>query len=443
MPDAHPVVQAFRRAAARVPAYRQILAEAGASAEAVGCLEDFLQLVPTIDKRGTFARFPLAELCVDGQIGRPASVLTSSGHSGMFAFGLYDAAGGAEEAERTDAALDMIFAVKTRPTLLINCLPMGVKVFSRVCTLGETSVRPDMAVALVQQFARHYEQVILVGEAAFLKCVLERGRAAGIDWRPLLVHAIVGEEMLAENARKYLEGLLGITPGRPETGLIGSSMGVAELGLNMLFELPPLIALRRRLHEDAELRHAILGPSATVAPMAFTYDPTRVFLEFDSADRLLATTLEPSRRLPLIRYATGDVGEFLPPAAAAALAGPLGLAAKESSRLPIALIHGRGQCVIAGQTPIYPEQVKEGIYADAELAATTTANFRLTSGGRAARVRIQLSPGVPATEGLARGFAEAIAPYVQAPLEVTCQPYESFGSGMALDYERKFDYTGP
>jgi hypothetical protein len=33
-----------------------------------------------------------------------------------------------------------------------------------------------------------------------------------------------------------------------------------------------------------------------------------------------------------------------------------------------------------------------------------------------------------------------LAIYVRAPLAVTCEPYEAFQDGMALDYERKFEY---
>src|SRR6185295_12546343 len=103
-----------------------------------------------------------------------------------------------------DDALDSLFAVRSRPTLLINCLPMGVKVHTQVCTLAETSVRPDMAVGLVKTFGQHFAQIILVGEAAFLKHVLETGMRSGLDWRKYAVHVILGEEPLAENARRYL-----------------------------------------------------------------------------------------------------------------------------------------------------------------------------------------------------------------------------------------------
>jgi hypothetical protein len=40
------------------------------------------------------------------------------------------------------------------------------------------------------------------------------------------------------------------------------------------------------------------------------------------------------------------------------------------------------------------------------------------------------------------GFADAISRYTDVPITVSCEAYESFGSGMALDYERKFDYLG-
>ena len=37
-------------------------------------------------------------------------------------------------------------------------------------------------------------------------------------------------------------------------------------------------------------------------------------------------------------------------------------------------------------------------------------------------------------------FGEAIALYVDASFEVQCEEYGAFGSGMNLDYERKFAY---
>lgn len=438
-------LNAFRRAAACVPAYQTLLREAGVAVEGVETLEDFRRL-PVLQKRNTFQRFAIGELCVDGLVGRLGNVLTSSGHSGNFAFGLTETDALEASVKWIDDALDAIFAVRSHPTLLINCLPMGVKVPTRACTLADTSVRPDMAVALVKTFGQHFAQIIILGEAAFLKLLLESGPRSGVDWRAHLVHLITGEETLAENARRYLQQLLGHNIHHPENGMVFSSMGVAELGLNIFFEVPPtgsLVLLRRTLHESAPLREAVLGSQTRWVPSLFTYDPRRIFVEFDPSGRLILTTLDPRLRLPLIRYATGDQGFVLQLPSSVREA----LEAKKLSwdllqSLPLVALQGRGDYASAGESRVYPEAVKEGLYHNDSLAASTTANFRLLSGSAAAVIRIQLSPGIHPDAALPAAFHAAISNYVDAPYSVTCEAYESFGSGMGLDYERKFQYLG-
>lgn len=434
---------AFHNAASRVPAYQTILREARVRPEDIKREEDFPTL-PVLEKRDTFQRFSIAELCVDGTVGQLGTVLTSSGHSGIFAFGVTDR----EQVESTttwvDDSLDFLFAVRSRPTLLVNCLPMGVKVPTRACTLAETSVRPDMVVGLIKSFGRHFAQVIIIGEAAFLKLLLETGKRGGLEWRNHVVQVILGEEPLAESARRYLGGLLGHDPQRPDKGIIFSSMGVAELGLNLFFEVPPvapLVSLRGLLHDSPDIRKRIFGPRDWV-PSLFTYDPRRIFVEFDQSHRLILTTLDLKLRIPLIRYAPGDHGAFLeisqemqPVLEAHGISWDL------LQSLPIVSIEGRGEHASAGPASVYPEAVKEGLYHDAALAELTTGNFRLISGSPAAEIWIQLSPGVEPSSNLEARFHTAITNYVRARFNVTCRPYEQFPSGMMLDYERKFRYV--
>jgi phenylacetate-CoA ligase len=173
-------LEAFGRAAGSVPAYRTLLREAGINIEAIKTPADFKTL-PVLEKTSTFQRFRLVELCRDGELGRLGSVLTSSGHSGIFAFGLNDAESLPAISTWIDDLLDFLFGVRSKPTLLINCLPMGVKIPTQACTLAETSVRPDMAVALVKAFAADFSQIILAGEAAFIKHLLELGRKSGVN----------------------------------------------------------------------------------------------------------------------------------------------------------------------------------------------------------------------------------------------------------------------
>ena len=440
MESIHPVISAFGKAADEVPAYQQILVEADIDPDMIKTMDDFCSKVPVLDKPLTFGRFPVAQLCRGGNLGRPDGVLSSSGHSGKFAFGIYDGAAAQGEIEQIDNALDLLFQVRSKPTLLINCLPMGVQVPTRACTLAQVSVRPDMATVLVKQLGQHYEQIILVGEAAFIKHVLELGRSQGIDWHKILVHVAVGEEPLAENARKYLGNILGSDVFRPESGIIGSSMGIAEVGLNLFFEFPELIMLRRMLHETPQIRKAIFPDSAACLPMLFTYDPERIFIEITAKSELVITTLDANRTLPLIRYRTGDLAQIINPDELVPLIPHLQEKAGALSQLPLIAVAGRGEAIRSGAAPVFPEEVKEGIYHDPELAAKTTANFRLRSGPERGILRIQLSPGVPDEPELSPRFAEAVSNYVAPPLEVKCQTYEAFGAGMTLDYERKFTY---
>lgn len=441
-PDENMVLESFRRAAESVPAYQKVLEEAGVNPKEIRTLADFSRL-PILEKQNTFQRFPIEKLCVDGSLGRLGSVLTSSGHSGIFAFGLTAAEALPGTVEWIDDSLDALFQVRSKQTLLINCLPMGVKVPTQACTLAETSVRPDVAVGLVKAFAPHFTQIILVGEAAFIKHLLELGNAAGVKWSELLIHVIVGEEPLAENARKYLERLLGLDLRQPQRGMVVSSMGVAELGLNLFSEAPPagqLALLRRALHENPILRREVLG-ARDWTPSLFTYDLRRIFVEFDEAARLLLTTLDLRLRIPLVRYATGDRGQSLriPPHLRSAIE-EAGVSWELLERLPVVAIEGRGDHALAGTERVFPEAVKEGIYYEATLAELTTANFRLVS--ERVRVRIQLSPGIKPEARIAEQFQTAIKRYVSAPFDVSCESYENFGSGMALDYERKFQYLG-
>ncbi len=434
------VLGAFHQIAGDVPAYEAILYQAGIDPTQIRTLEDFGRL-PVTDKACTFEKFSLAELCRGGEFRLPAGVITSSGHSGRFAYGIIPAESLEQQSRRIDEALELFFQARTKATLLINCLPMGVAVPATCCTVAPISVREDMAVALVRGLASYYEQIILVGETAFIKRVLEYGREKGIDWARLLVHVIIGEEPIAENGRAYLQSLLGIDHFQPQSGLIVSSMGVAEIGLNLFMEIPPLAMLRRILHQNPPLGQLLLGPDAPCLPMLFTYDPASIYVEILENREMLITTLGAECPLPLVRYRTGDMAQWVNLQTLPDIPALNALKAHLPAELPVIAIFGRGQSVTAGsQGRIYPEQIKEGLYHEPELAAMVTGNFRLYDGEPRARCRVQLAPGVAPDDSLNQRFAQAMARYVSAPVDILCERYENFVNGMTVDYERKFAY---
>ncbi len=448
------VLAVFNQAARRVPAYRRILQEAGAP-DRMTSLDEFLALVPLLNKKSTFGRFGIEELCLDGQLGMPLSVLTSSGHSGLFSYGVYGQAEGTRSADEIDDALDGAFAIRSRKTLLINCLPMGVKVVTRACTLAETSVRPDMVTAVAKHFGPSFEQILIIGEAAFVKRCLELGHEQGVEWGRMRVHVLVGEEPLAENARSYLYHLLEAEPPSGQVGqttqcIVGSSMGLAELGLNLFSELPigsghaidSLIRLRRALWADADLREAVLGPDNRIVPMVMTYDPRRLFVELRPGGEMVLTCLDIDRTVPMVRYDTGDRATPLRPSAelAARLARAAGVDERLFSEVPLLLIHGRGEGPMCEGRQVTPEQVKEALYAQAALAAATTANFRLWTQDGGVHVRIQLAPGQARSPELETQFAASIQRTTLVATAVQCVEHADFREGLETDYERKFSY---
>jgi hypothetical protein len=173
-----------------------------------------------------------------------------------------------------------------------------------------------------------------------------------------------------------------------------------------------------------------------------TYDRERLFLEFLPDGELVLTSLRTERTVPLIRYKTGDRMELLnlTDEEVSAIAGATDLKTSDIRDLRIVLCKGRVEGAVCGSDLLTAEQVKEGLYAEADLAAKTTCNFRIIAGERAPLVRVQLSPGVSPSKRLNERFADAIGRYTDLPPTVRCEPYETFQDGMTLDYERKFDY---
>ncbi len=428
---------AFRRAAARVPAYQELLAEGGVSPGDIRTLADLTERCPVLTKETTFGRFSLHQLCQPGALDQLATVVTSSGHGGRLAFGLSTWAQAGRGRRDIDLALEHAFAVDSYRTLLINCLPMGVRFSSDVVTVAEVSVREDMALALASNFGPYYDQIILVGDPLFLKRLSDTARDQGIDWGAMRVNVVIGEEPFGENFRGYLAARLGVDLESGSGGLIGSSMGVGELGLNLFHETRETIALRRRAARDPALARLLFGSAelSGAPPMLFVYNPLRVFVETLGADadadgggfgRLTVTLVEGSAPLPLVRYQTGDLARRVAvDPGAESLALPLiAVAGAEADRLP------------DGRTVT---DYKDALYIDHEVADALSGAFRLEWGEGGPRLHLQLRQGAAEAADL-RARLGQLLPGELAPEALVVWPFETFPFGMTLDYERKFDY---
>ncbi|PWB59892.1 MAG: hypothetical protein C3F18_00465 [Nitrosomonadales bacterium] len=441
------VLRAFRRAASRVTAYAEILAGHGVNPRDIRTIADFQSLCPTLNKNNTFARFPLDELCVASALDNLAGVLTSSGHGARFGYGLNTRVQAKHASDAIDLGLEYAFQVDSRKTLLINCLPMGVRFSSNCVAVAETSVREDMAVALATEFGRFFDQIIFVGDPLFFKLLTDYARDHGVDWKKYRVHLIIGEETFGENYRNYLADHFHLNADDPAGGLIGSSMGVGELGLNLFHETPQTIKLRRQAHENTEFFEALFGisPEETPLPMIFVYNPLHCYVEIVGANKvgygdLTVSMTDMKSALPLLRYQTGDVARLLSPLDIERACNRTGLPLPGNLALPVIALKGRAKDQLPDRTHV--GQYKDALYAQQDIAIRLTGAFRLEHTGERIVVHVQLRRGFQAEDSLQERLA-AEFPGAIFPEQIRIWSYEQFPYGMTLDYERKFNYYAP
>jgi phenylacetate-CoA ligase len=438
----------FCRAAADVPAYRTLLEEHGVRTGEVRDLASFCRLCPVLSKRNTFDRFPLDQLSVGGTLRDIADVLTSSGHGGRFSFGVISKTQVAANADLIDRAFDDAFSVKTRKTLTINCLPMGVVFSSHCMTVATTSVREDMALALVDTFGHHFEQIVLCGDPLFMKRFTDYAQERGVDWTRYRVSAMLGEEIFGENFRGYVAACLGMNLDRPLQGHIVSSFGVGELGLHLCYETRATISLRRASFRHPAFARDFLGAhtdDGSTLPMIFTFNPLRTFIEVVDPDEsgyglMTISMLDPDRTVPLLRYQTGDIVRLLDRTQATAVARHHGMAL--AADLPPALLGLRGRAKEALPNGSHVGFYKDALYADRRIARGLTGAFRTTFSGEQCTLHVQLVPSRVPDASVEQSILRAIPSRMQ-PERLVLWPYARFPFGMGLDYERKFTHYVP
>jgi phenylacetate-CoA ligase len=443
-----------RWAAGVSPAYAQLLREHGLQ---VASLKAGLSLaaLPVLDKANTFGRFSLAELARPLAAHQLADVLTSSGRSGShFGYRLSERRSHERAWFGIDLGLEDAFQVGERPTLLVNCLPMGVVFRSRAVAVAHVSVREDMACAILRDVGPRFAQTLVCTDPLFVRRLLEAGQSAGVDWRALNTSVILGEELLVEPQRDHIARHLGIDPDRDPHRMVGSSFGVGELGLNLLFETRPTLRIRRaarRLPEVAALLEGSTPPPGVMpSPAAvFCYVPQRLCVEIIDPDAhgwggLCLTLLDRHAVIPLPRFATGDLARLL---SAADTARAAQLAGVEAPWLPVVLLRGR-QADQGGDVPSV-ERIKALIYADFDDAELLTGAFRIRPGtdaatpARAAQVFVQARQATTAKAGGLQARLQQQADQHGLNVDVCVLAPEAFPGRPHLDFERKLDHWMP
>lgn len=435
-------IAAFQRAAREVPAYRSLLEASFVASERVVTIEDFHRLVPVVNKQRLFEPHRVPALCANGQMGEASLVFMSSGYSRSFSFGLETRAQTAALTRRLDALFDFHFRVATRRTLLINALPGSVRVPSRYAMVAELGPRPDAVLRALSGLASDFEQIVLLAEPLLVKSIVESARDTKLELDRHRVHVITGGEFVTEGFRSYIGGLLAHDEDRPDHGQVFTSFGVSELGLSLAHDTPELRRIGRAFARDERFCSALFG-DVPYAPTLLQYFPDQLYLEspmIDARPSLVATTLDPSRPLPLVRYASGDWAEVLSQSELARRLERSGQRAlSPRSQLPLLALWGRGGALEVDAGSLHVERVKAALYDDAVICSALSGRFRLVRDGKAAVVCVERRAGAPRlTPPLEARFGDLVA--ARAGFHVAVRWEEPGSAVFGAAFEQKTRY---
>jgi phenylacetate-coenzyme A ligase PaaK-like adenylate-forming protein len=443
------LLEAFRTAAADVPAYRERLRRHGLDPSAITDLATFRARVPITDKASVFEADSIDRLCRNGRLEPIKSVVPSSGRSGAFAFSVDTAEGTALAAKTADLAFEYALQISQRRTFLVNTYPMGLQVPTSM-PVANTGVNVDVALGIIRAMARHYAQLVVVGQPLFVKHLVEEGVEQGIEWGALNTTLVIGGESFSESWRTYISRLVGIPdPDSPDGRLVASSMGTGELGLNLFHEVPETIHIIRRAYHDRGLHRALFGTDVIQTPHLFVYYPMRTFIEElplpgSPVGELAVSHVAADHPMPLMRYRTGDLVRILPyRRIEEALRRHAPDLAPPGLRLPCAAVFGRLEGVEVHRVRIAVEAVKEALFRDPALAGCVTGFFHLAVDASRIRVDVQLRRGITPPSGLDDRLLHALHCCVAGDLVWLPCFHRHDDYPLPTTYERKHRYVLP
>jgi phenylacetate-CoA ligase len=305
----------FQEMSATVPAYQLFLQQHGINPTTIKTLADF-QTLPLITKENYLHQYDLAQMCRHGQLEPCDMIAVSSGSTGQPSFWPRSLSDELQIATRFEQIFHDSFQADRRHTLAVVCFALGTWVGGmytanccrHVASKGYpiTVITPGNNAAeifrVLRVLAPSFEQVVLLGYPPFLKDIIDRGIADGIDWAAYNVKLVMAGEVFSEEWRSLVGQRLGSTDMTYDSA---SLYGTADAGV-LGNETPLSITIRRWLAEHPHIARSLFGESRL--PTLVQYDPLSRFFEVQDGTLLFSG----DNGIPLIRYHISDQGGLIP-----------------------------------------------------------------------------------------------------------------------------------
>ena len=150
--------------------------------------------------------------------------------------------------------------------------------------------------------------------------------------------------------------------------------------------------------------------------------------------------LSEEMRIPLLRYRSGDYGKTFSYREVVDTLRRCGYHIEPDLKLPFVAVSGRGKSLPVQHGELFPEAVKEAVYANRRLANAVTGNFRLSEQKGLALIEFQLRQGRAIDADDSDDFLMHLLRYSRVKPHVVFHSYATFPYSMELDFERKFHY---
>jgi phenylacetate-CoA ligase len=423
------VLTLFHDVVTHVPAYKAFLAEQAIDPATIQSLADF-QNLPAIAKENYISRYPLANLCRNGQLSECDMIAASSGSTGNPTFWPRFFSDELQIATRFEQIFHDSFYADTKRTLTVICFTLGTWVggmFTTNCCrylaskgYPITVITPGNNKAeilrVVQELGSGFDQVVLLGYPPFLKDVIDTGIARGVQWQQYHIKLVMAGEVFSEEWRSLVGERIG---SQNPCYDFASLYGTADAGV-LGNETPLSICIRRFLAQNADAAKALFGESRL--PTLVQYDPISRFFEVQDGTLLFSG----NNGIPLVRYNILDTGgivsydamlEFLAQWGFDPLKDNHICVAPQPTRgirpLPFVYVFGRSNFTVSYfGANIYPENVTVGLERS-PIPEWVTGKFVLqvkedADKNRLLSVVVELAPAVEASEDKKQAIASSI-----------------------------------
>jgi phenylacetate-CoA ligase len=370
------LLKLFKQASRQIPAYKKFLKVRRIDPKKIAGLKGMSSL-PPVDKNNYLRKFPLEDLCWNGNFKlKHWTFAATSGSTGQPFYFPRTAEQDSQYAALAELYLVHNFQINKKSTLYINGFAMGVWIggvftYQAIRDVAERGnynisiINPGLnkqeIIKAVINLGPKFDQIIIGGYPPFIKETVDEGLAQGLIWKNYNLGFVFSAEPFSEKFRDHIIKITGIK--NPYTGTL-NHYGTADQG-TLAYETPLSILIRRLALKNPKLFAAVF-PEAQRLPTLAQYFPEMFYFE-EQKGQLLCSAYS---GLPLVRYDLKDRGGVINFSRMDEIFKLLGLnleqethkAGLQSSlwRLPFVYVYERSDMAVSWSgANIYPEHIRE------------------------------------------------------------------------------------